>query len=223
MFYRYILEQLRKLNGKKEGVDDDFVPSKFKVSRLTSHILCITWIFQGLTVATAMVNLDDESEFELVEKPDVTSNQERFKLFTILLILKLIYSLLQMLAVQLDSCLAFPLQLFWLSSISLSQNYFFCCIPFSLYYFDSSNVSAMEMVSYQLINMQYQNDLGLRNRGVQKDLEDDKFIKNKLNNHFNNHNDYINWEASPYKQALFSIVYWWYSLVFRMCTFLTCI
>ena len=26
------LEQLRKLNGKKEGVDDDFVPSKFKVS-----------------------------------------------------------------------------------------------------------------------------------------------------------------------------------------------
>ena len=47
--------------------------------------------------------------------------------------------------------------------------------------------------------MQYKNNLGLRNRGVQKDLEDDKFIKNKLNNHFNNHNDYINWEASPYK------------------------
>ena len=37
------------------------------------------FLFQGLTVATAMVNLDDESEFELVEKPDVTSNQERYK------------------------------------------------------------------------------------------------------------------------------------------------
>ena len=34
MFYRDILEQLRKLNGKKEGVDDDFVPSKFKVRQL---------------------------------------------------------------------------------------------------------------------------------------------------------------------------------------------
>jgi len=43
--------------------------------------------------------------------------------------------------------------------------------------------------------------LDLRNRGVQKDLEDeqDQFIKNKLNNHYNNHNDYINWQASPYK------------------------
>ena len=29
-----------------------------------------------------MVNLDDESEFELVEKPDVTSNQERYKTLT---------------------------------------------------------------------------------------------------------------------------------------------
>ena len=29
-----------------------------------------------------MVNLDDESEFELVEKPDVTSNQARYAINT---------------------------------------------------------------------------------------------------------------------------------------------
>ena len=69
------LEQLRKLNGKGEDAeeDDDFVPSKFQVE--LSYKTQINIFYQGLTVATAMVNLDDESEFELVERPDVTSNQ----------------------------------------------------------------------------------------------------------------------------------------------------
>ena len=39
------------------------------------HYLIAKQANKGLTVATAMVNLDDESEFELVERPDVTSNQ----------------------------------------------------------------------------------------------------------------------------------------------------
>ena len=62
------------------------------------------------------------------------------------------------------------------------------------------DASAMEMVCNSF-SYAHKFILGLRNRGVQKDLEDEQaeFIKNKLNNHLNNHNDYINWQASPYK------------------------
>ena len=52
-----------------------------------------------------MVNLDDESEFELVEKPDVTSNQERYAVQTKFIFFIIRFSLLPMLVVQLDLCL----------------------------------------------------------------------------------------------------------------------
>ena len=93
-----------------------------------------------------MVNLDDESEFELVEKPDVTSNQERYAVQRKFIFFMISFSLLPMLVVQLDSCLECLWQQFWLFSISLLLKSFFCCTLFSLHSSDNLDVSAMEMV-----------------------------------------------------------------------------
>ena len=69
--HEHNVRQLAALFADHQG----FIRKKYFLSFLTIKIFPGEKAYAGLNVATVMIELDDESEYELVEKPDITSTQ----------------------------------------------------------------------------------------------------------------------------------------------------